>query len=113
MCSSSGLSGTMDVSSRSDVNDYITVMKGAKRDTEREIEMQVYIGTYKDISYKTTERSTEQKRNDTAQYGRKLRHKLDRRAEQRQVESQNGKSKMECKRKVGVKRTKEAFERLW
>ena len=90
-------------------------MKGAKRDVEREIKVPVYSATYsgKGISYKTTARSAEQRRNDAALYDRELRRKLDRRAAQRAVEAQNRKVKMERKRKAGAKRAKEAFERLW
>jgi hypothetical protein len=97
------------------VHGYITVMKGAKRDVEREIKVPVYSATYsgKGISYKTTARSAEQRRNDAALYDRELRRKLDRRAAQRAVEAQNRKAKMERKRKAGAKRGKEAFERLW
>ena len=100
--------------SRPDVHGYITVMKGVKRDVGCEIKVPVYIVTYsgKGISYKTTVRSAEQRRNDVALYDRELRRKLDRRAAQRAVEAQNRKSKMERKRKAGTKRAKEAFERL-
>ena len=98
----------------SDTSVYITVMKGAKRDAEREIKMPVYSATYsgKGVSYKTTARSAEQRRNDAAQYDRELRRKLDRCGDHRVVEAKNRKTKMGRKRKVGTKRAKEVFERL-
>jgi hypothetical protein len=104
--------------SRPDVHGYITVMKGAKRDVGREIKVPMYNATYSDteISYQTTARAADQRRNDVpdvVQYDHDLRLKLDRRAAQRAVEAQNRKVKMERKRKAGAKRAKEAFERLW
>ncbi len=102
--------------SRPDVHGYITVMKGAKRDVDREIKVPMYSATYSDteISYQTTARAAEQRRNDVpdvVQYDHDLRLKLDRRAAQRAVEAQNRKTKMERKRKAGAKRAMEAFER--
>ena len=101
--------------SRSDVHGYIKVMKGAKRDVDREIKVPMYNATYSDkgISYQTTDRATEQRRNDEAQYDHELRRKIDRCAAHREVEAQNSKAKMERKRNTGTKRAKETFERLW
>ncbi len=99
---------------RADDDGWVTVMKGAKRDAEREITMPVYSATYsgKGINHRTNARSMARQRNDVAQYDRELRCKIDRRAAQRALELANRKMKNEKKRKAGAKRAKEAFDRL-
>jgi len=89
-------------------------MKGAKRDAKREITIPVYSATYsgKDINHWTNARSMARQRNDTAQYDRELRCKIDRSAAQRARELANRKMKNEKKRKAGAKRAKQAFDRL-
>ncbi len=57
-------------------------------------------------------RSMTRQRNDTAQYDRALRCKIDRRAAQRALELVNRKMKNEKKRKVTTKGDKEVFDRL-
>ena len=100
--------------SKPDGDGYITVMKEAKRDAEREITMPVYSATYsgKDINHWTNARSMVQKRKDTSQYDRELHGKIDRCAEQRALELVNHRMKIERKQKAGAKRAKEAFDRL-
>ena len=51
-------------------------------------------------------------RNDTTQYDREVRCKVDRRAAQREMELVNRKMKNDKKRMAGAKRAKEAFDRL-
>ena len=100
--------------SKPDRDGYITVMKGAKRDAEREITMPVYSTTYsgKGINHRTNARSMSQKCKDTAQYDWELHRKIDWRNEQRALELVNRKVKVERKQKAGAKRAKEAFNHL-
>jgi hypothetical protein len=99
---------------RSDDNGWVTVMKGAKRDAEREITIPVYNAMYsgKGINHRTNARSMTRQRNDAVQYDRELRCKIDRRAAQRALELANRKMKNEKKRKDGTKRVREAFDLL-
>jgi hypothetical protein len=54
---------------RADDDGWVTVMKGAKRDAEREITMPVYSATYngKGINHRTNARSMARQRNNAAQ----------------------------------------------
>jgi hypothetical protein len=99
---------------RPDDDGWVTVMKGAKRDAEREITIPVYNAMCSDkgINHRTNARSMTRQRNDTVQYDRELRCKIDRCAVQRTLELANRKMKNEKKRKDGTKRVKEAFDLL-
>jgi hypothetical protein len=99
---------------RADDDWWVTVMKGAKRDAEREITMPVYSATYsgKGINHRTNTRSMTRLCNDSAQDDRDLFCKIDRRAAKRPLELANCKMKNEKKRKTGTKRAKETFDLL-
>jgi hypothetical protein len=99
---------------RADDDGWVTVMKGSKRDAEREITMPVYSATYngKGINHRTNARSMARQRNNVAQYDRELRRKIDRRTAQRALEMANRRIKIERQKRAGAKRAKEAFDRL-
>ena len=107
-----GLNGRRLRFSQPDEHGYVTVMKGAKRYAERKVKIPSYSATYsgKGISHKTSAKSARKRQKDAAQYDRQLRSMIDRRAEQRAVETMNRKAKQERKLKAGVKRSKEEFE---
>ncbi len=90
------------------------MVKGAKRDAECEITMPVYSATYsgKGINHRTNTRSMTRQRNDTSQYDREMRRKIDRCAAQRALELTNHRMKIERQQKPGAKRAKEAFDLL-
>ncbi len=100
--------------SRSNADGFITVLKGAKRDAEREVKVPVYSVTYSGTgkTYKSTSTAAKWERATEAQYDHELRRKIDKRAEQRAVEAYNRKTTKERKLKSGVKRAKEEFERF-
>jgi hypothetical protein len=98
--------------SRANADDFITVLKGAKRDAQREVKVPVYSATYRGTSkaYKSTSTVTKWERAAEAQYDRELRRKIDKRADQRAVQAYNHKTTKERKLKTGAKRAKEEFE---
>jgi hypothetical protein len=100
--------------SRPNADGFITVLKGAKRDAEREVKVPVYNATYSGTgkTYKSTSTVAKWKRVEEVQYDRDLRRKIDKRAEQRTVEAYNRKTTKERKLKAGAKRDKEEFERF-
>jgi hypothetical protein len=100
--------------SRHNADGFITVLKGAKRDAEREVKLPVYSATYSGTgkTYKSTSTAAKWERAAEAQYDRELRRKIDKRVEQRAVEAYNRKTMKERKLKAGSKRAKEEFERF-
>jgi hypothetical protein len=93
---------------------FITVMKGAKRDAEREVKIPVYSATYSGTgkTYKSTSAAAKWERAAEAEYHREHRRKIDKRAAQRVVEAYNREIKKARKIKAGAKRANEEFARF-
>ncbi len=100
--------------SRSNADGFITVLKGDKHDAEGEVKVPVYSATYSDTgkTYKSTSTTAKWERATETQYDRELRRKIDKRAEQREVETYNRKTTKARKLKAGAKRATEEFERF-
>ncbi len=75
--------------SRPNTDGFITVLKGVKRDVKREVKLPVYSATYSGTgkTYKSTSTAVKWERATEAQYDRELRRKIDKRTEQRTVET--------------------------
>jgi len=100
--------------SRPSADGFITVLKGAKRDAEREVKILAYSATYNGTgkTYKSTSAVAKWERTAEADYDREHRRKIDKDAEQRAVEAYNRKNTKMRKLKAGAKRDKEDFERF-